>query len=274
VEFQKSGRAAEKNQDGSDGLTSYQLNHRCDLCDEVSQQAIDSGAVNSGHSRLVLNRDYQLKVEIVAHVRRRTVSNDRRDLCVVVQFAAMDDHGGALTGNQIPNVAKLCTGRLSQYDLQQPMLVHVIEIADEFKERRMFWVRSMVRLYSLDCCLHSVTQRSDSPLATGELFRTAGDGKSQLVGSRRGRSPRFTNCNRVDRMIQSAPKVMDAISGEQRPSLDAGRIQHPQEEGMSGVIGVCLLDGCVRVTLHPGANLILDGLKVFTSPSDLGFSTG
>lgn len=220
------------------------------------------------------DRYCQVNAEIVLHVKRRTIEGERRDLCAVYHGTDVENWHHGLTWDQATDVAELPLNRLGDAHLEQPVLVRIVEVAEDSKEWREFWVRSVVRLQSLDLCPHSLAEALDAPLLAPEAIGRVRDGKSEdpFIGGRI--LIRFDDSDAIDGVVEGGPKIMDAVAGEERPPFQGRLLIDVYDDAIPGCVRVSLSDDAIRATVSPGRNLVFDGLQVFLSPADLGPRTG
>lgn len=201
------------------------------------------------------------------HVRRRTLENDRRDLCATFYLALEMGESDGEVGRIAPkNEVNLPTENSCEGQLEQLVLVNVCELSEQGESSREFSVWSIVRLHRLDCCPYINTQCLNSSLSAGAIETAAGitDWKLQSVSvGRRVLPSSLMNGDGVNQMIEGASQVVDAIGKQQTPSLEGRLGRESQNDFVLGKLSIWLMGNTVRIFVKPGGELILDGLGVF-----------
>ena len=204
---------------------------------------------------------------IILHVRRRTIEGDRRDLCAVFHLIPGIEIGSPVDRDVWPAEAKIPLGDCCRNKREQLVFVRIIEIAENAQERRELWVRSVVRLQGLDNCPHRITEAPEFlSRSLCELSTRIDDGELKGIRTRRRVLSRFVNGNGVNEVIKNAPETMNAVPDYQSPSFSPWLSGNVKNDSVTGKIRVWLLGHTVGVRVHPGSDLILDGLSVFLSP--------
>ena len=157
--------------------------------------------------------------------------------------------------------------------IEQPVLVNVVELAEQGKERRQFGVRSIVRLRSLDSCLRISTKRGNPPLLSSVLLGGACNRELQDIKVRGKVSPTFFDRNSVDKIVQGGAEIMDAIASDERPMLQGRRICDLNDEAVAAALGVTLFGDNIRISFLPFNEFSLDSIEVFFGAAKLEKTT-
>lgn len=247
------------------------VDNKLDFIKQVVEKSIDQSVGMALRPGSVAYRYAKVNTEVVLHVRCRSVEFNRRDFCAVFHVALMGDECHSLAGSKARDTIEFSFDRLADGQLEQPVFVRIVEVAQDGKERREFRVRSIVRLNILDCCSHTLAERSNAPLLP--LIREVGgsvtDRKLKDASVQRGITITLNDSNSVEELIQSAPKIVNTISRDQSPTDDRGRFGDIQGDAKTSSLGITLSEQGVRTTFHPSPDLVLDGISVFTRPFEL-----
>jgi len=245
--------------------------------DQGVEESIDQRLVMALRPGSVAYRYAELNTEVlVAHIRCRTVELDRRDFCAVFYVPLMGDKRYVLSTRSKPgDTAEFSLDRLADGQLEQSVFVPIVEVADDGKKWRAFRVWSIVRLCLLDLCPHTLAERSNASLlpAVGKVVRGVTDRKLENVPVRRRVAVAFNDSDSVEELIQGAPEVVNAISRDQSPTYERRLFNDMKDDTKTSALGVTLSEEDIRLTFHPSPDLILDGISVFTRPSELEFNS-
>ncbi len=246
-------------------LDHHAFNFSNQILDEFHQSR---SVLPSGSSGVAYRYVHYHSENWVAHIRRRTVQGERRDLCAILHFTSVDERSYRLPQGEVTNSLKAQISKLEHGHLEQSMLVHVIEVMEEGQQRGELWVPTIVQLSPLDCCPHRIAERSDTPAIFSKPIRCVTDGKHQVPSIGRRFLPRLVDSNGINELVESCPQVMETVSSNQPPSLQGGRPQVPNDDTVPGHFSVTLIGETNCLSLFPGADLILDGLHVFSRPRE------
>ena len=162
-----------------------------------------------------------------------------------------------------------CRGPL-EHHLDQPVLVGVVEVAQDREERRHGWMFPVVRLNALDGCLDWNAEFLYAfPLRTKVLA---------VVGYREGATPlvgrwirlQFVNGNSVDEVIERGPEIVNRVPKNQRPALERRRLQDRNDDAVTRAVAVHLSRNCIGAVFYPGIKFLIQKACVFVRPLDLG----
>lgn len=213
-------------------------------------------------------RGGQAAIEL--QVRARTRRGDPCDFSTVYQidvgtFQNMTGELQQRCGN-----GPLERDRTLQHDLDQSVLVGVIEVAEDGKERRHGSVRSVVRLNALDRLTDGQTEFLDTPVLRPKVIGSVVDQECRFPLVGRWVRLEFVNRNRVDEVIERRTQVVDRVTEQQGPSLERGRLQDRKNDAVACAVAIDLLRDCVRVFLHPSVQFLIEKASMFVRPIDLG----
>lgn len=210
---------------------------------------------------------YDVPIEI--HVRRRTITNNREDLCVVFNLVKEWKRFALRIARESPSETYIPLCGCAESKPEQFVFVGISEIAQDAQQRGESCVGGVVRLRFLNSCPNWVAYSAKSLLGDGASETRArvsyGEHEPVFIAGRVRRS--LVDSDGIDKMVESIPQVIERIGNYQRPSLSRGRLIDPQNQAVSGAISVSLLDETIRVPARPGADLVLDGLSVLLAPS-------
>lgn len=202
---------------------------------------------------------------IELHIWRRSVKNERNDLCAVFEFPRIRDEL-VVSSSQIGRAKEAnfssCSGRKCQPE--QLVFVRVIEISQDGKKGREVWVRSVVRLQALNDCTRRDTEcRKTSFTLIPEISTRITYREHKPVFMGWGILSGFVNSDCVHKVVERTSKIVDNISNLERPSLQRRLIVDPQDNAISGRIGICLEGQTIRIRCDPGDNFVLEGVEAF-----------
>lgn len=203
------------------------------------------------------------------HIWRRNSEGKRCDLCAVFEFPVI---GNKLTSVvdivRWPKEAYIPLCNCGECNHEQSVLVNVVEVSQESKQREEYFVRSIVRLHGLNGRSHWLAQGFKSPpVALPELFTRVAYGEHEQLVVGRDFLTRFVNGDCINIMIERTPQVMHNIAGNERPFLERGFFFNSKDNTIPGKVIIRLVDKTIRVIIHPGFDLILDGVEVFLGMS-------
>jgi len=218
----------------------------------------------------VLDANRNIKnMPVEVHLRGRTITNHRKDFCIIFDLSEEWDGNAFGSGRKISSEAHIPLNGTSQSQMEQFVLVGVGEISQDAQERREGWMRTIVRLRQLDSCPNWIANRSKvMPLIDGSIepILAIGNRELQLPLERRGVGGSFVSSNCKNEMVESIPKVIESICDQERPSLQGGNLIHSDKDAMSSAIKVFLFEQTIRVSVRPSQEFILEGLSVFLAP--------
>ncbi|HEY6765620.1 MAG TPA: hypothetical protein VI386_12670 [Candidatus Sulfotelmatobacter sp.] len=154
--------------------------------------------------------------------------------------------------------------------VEQPVFVKVIEVSEQSEQRREGWVPSIVRLHSFDFCLDGQTEVLDSIPLCIEPIGNVCNRELENSGVQRRVLLGFVNGSSVDEMVKSGPQIMDAVSYEERPSVQRRvNFDFLDEVAVAGTISVDLLPDDVRVAVNPSLEFAIESIGMFFRPTEL-----
>ena len=172
----------------------------------------------------IRNRHNNMCLEFRIGARARTTEHHSSDFCAVLHFACIkDDPIGFKRKNSaiaVQDFERTDTAKIGDGDIEESVFINVVEFPEEEEQRREYMVRALVRLEPFDFIQHTRSQIAKSAgRGFSKRLRIATDGEIQVsrVGERV--LPRSEDGNRVDKMIQCTPEIMNGIAGEKRQSL-------------------------------------------------------
>jgi hypothetical protein len=263
--------------ESSRNLRSNPVNHFTDfLVQEVknSNHIAPVAPIRTGWVTLTMpnmNCHAELPAFIEVHIQSRGIANERKDLCAIFDFPVTDNcrdigiHGNA----RLIYEANLPSTDRAINKLEQAVLVTVTEFAQDSQERREVFVRSIVRLQRLDECLNrsAYCPKSSHSDCLGETGITGGNGESEFAFIAGKVRRRFMRGDCIDKMVEGGTQIVDTVSRYERPSQNRRRFINLENQAVTGAIRTELIHETIRVSVHPGAEFILDGLGVFLGPS-------
>src|ERR1700676_1844692 len=112
------------------------------------------------------HRYLERRLVIIVHIWIRRVNVEvHYNFCATVYAGPQKIRGGKGTKNRETFQAELPADQMLGGYIEQPMLVSVVEVADESEQRRKFSVPSIIRLQSLDFCPRGGVQRSEPSIS-------------------------------------------------------------------------------------------------------------
>lgn len=207
---------------------------------------------------------------IELHIWRRTIEGKRRDLAAVFEFSVVSDKLTSLVDVvRWPKEAYIPPCNCGECDYKQSVLVNIVEVSQESKQREEYFVRSIVGLHGLNGRSHWLAQGFKSPpVALPELFTRVAYGEHKLSLVRRDFLSRFANGDCINIMIERTPQIMHDIAGNERPFMERGFFFNSKDNTIPGKVSIRMVDKTIRVIIHPGFDLILEGVEVFLGMSN------
>ena len=206
--------------------------------------------------------------ELWIGIRRRTWEMERADLIAGYHFGQVNLFSKSVPNSAVIPVFPSETAHLGHGDMEQPVFVKVVEFPEHPKNRRKSWVRALVRLEPFDYAEFARSQLAEfgnSTLEDGRFVRDRERPFSRTWG-------RIRLCTEdghgKDSVIQSAPEVVNGITGNQRPSLQGGRNNNLEGDPISGKIDVVFTNETVRLCVDPGRDFLLKGVDVVLGSTD------
>jgi hypothetical protein len=240
------------------------VHNASDLGSQQLQQIADFAPRTPGWAKGMAYGYSEGHLVLVAHILLRGINGEECKLCASFhRHESIENVGGP---DQWPFEAKLSPRNLLEGCTEQPVLVRIVEVAEHPEEGRQFGVRSLVRLRSLDVCLSS-SANGGEPVAFDRLREHLGtvcdrELKSFEMG-RHGFSA-VLDGKSINKTVKSRPQIMDAISGDQGPSVQRrGGPQISNDETVAASVSVTLSGDDIRVTVAPYRNIGLESLEVF-----------
>src|SRR6266481_5124063 len=216
---------------------------------------------------------YNGSLVLELHVRLRGINSEPCNFCARFQSLLPEIYDGpSAAGGQVE--IKLPLPDLGRDYIEQPMLVKIIEVAEQGEQGREGWVPSIVRLQSLDFCPSRHTQTLDPPLAFNEIGGGVRDRKlkSSFVSGRI--DPAFMDGRRVDKMVKSATQIVNTIPDNARPTIQVrDGLNILNEETVAGTVSVDLLADDVRVAVNPSLQFAVESIGMFFGASNFDPAT-
>jgi hypothetical protein len=250
---------------------SYLVTESLEQCGNLS---VSSEVGRSGVSLSV--PDYHAKNYLnfsPLHIMGRTITNHCKDLCAVFQLPGIENGiEDSSIWRMLSYEAKISLCDCTIGEIEKPVLVRVIQISQDGEKWRQCFVWSVVRLQRLENCPHRLADLP-KPLLTNRFIKLSpavSDRESELLLVRGRHGSGFKNCDSIDKVIQSSPQIVEAVSGHQGPSLERRWLVLAQNETVTGAISVHLTGKTVRFSVQPGLDFTIEGLSVFLAPGELG----
>jgi hypothetical protein len=255
--------------DGSDNF----INNSSNLVTQHGDEASDLCSTIQGWAGGVRHDNHEVTDKCAAHILRRgLLENKSSDLCAVFEFSLADQEFKVGSGGDFMREASL--PETAESNLQQSVLVNVIQFPEQPEKRREFWVRAIVRLYSLDSCPHSKTQSRNPLFGVMKLTSVASQGEGELIGAGRGFLPRLMDGDCVDQVVEGGTKIVDAVPDLKGQSLEIGSLGSVENPTMFGTIGLDLLGDAVVFRLQSGSRACIDGIEMFLGAAQFGVNAG
>jgi hypothetical protein len=254
---------------GSDGCADYSddLAH---LGEQVFQEkSLYSCSFYPAWPDSVLDRYRCGHAGIELQVRCRTLTGDPCDFSAVYKVHIGAVEADVLGSDPAPTGRDLEVGGALQHNFDQAVLVGIIEVAQDGKERRHEGMLSVVRLNTLDSLPNRQAKVSDVPMLRLKVVRGVIDNESGSPNVGRWVRLEFVNRNSVDQMIERGTQVVDGITENQRPTLERRWLQDREDEAVTCEVAVDLLRECVRVFLYPSMQLAIEQTCMFMRPLHL-----
>ena len=204
------------------------LNHSNNSINDVQnlfmdhrEKLVEIGHINVGGALQMTEHNEQGDRPFVhLHIRRRTIENECRDLCAIFYVAIGVFESEGSIGSIVPKIkVNLPSSNCGESYLEQLVFVSVGEVPEQGEYGRELFMRSVVRLHSLDCCPHIKAQCTNSSLNIGTVESDVVIADRELqgvpIGGQGCRS--LVNGNGVEQMIESTTQVMDAVSKTANP---------------------------------------------------------
>ena len=222
----------------------------------------------------IRNRHNNTCLEFRIGVRARTIEHKSSDFCAVLHFACRKDEplGFKRKNNAfaVRDFERTDIANVGDGDIEESVFINVVEFPEEAEQRREYRVRALVRLEPFDFIQHTRSQIAKSAgRGFSKRLRIATDGEIQVsrVGERG--LPRSEDGNRVDKMIQCTPEIMNGIAGEKRQSLKIGLFKNTDNERLLGELSVGLSGESIRFGVSPGHNCIFQVSDMLLGSTDL-----
>jgi hypothetical protein len=145
-------------------------------------------------------------------VRRRMLAGDPRDFRAVRQIDVGTFEMMILWSQPGPDGGNVELVGSLQNNLDQPVLVGVIEVPQDGKERRQDRVLPVIWLNTLDGLSNRKTESLNVPVIRPEIVGCVLDHEGAFARVRRRVRIQFMNGNGVDEMIKRAPKVVNRVT--------------------------------------------------------------
>ena len=168
--------------------------------------------------------------------------------------------------SQSSDFSEIHPSNFIQNHLGQPMLVHIVEVAEQPQQGRQFVVPSIIRLYPSDHCPHRTAESLDTPFRIPEALGTIANRELEVSLVERGILPRLQDSNSIDKLIEHGSQIVETV-GSNCGEMSQGRgVVDVKHEAMTCLVGITLSNEAVGSRIIPGADFILDSLQVFMSP--------
>jgi hypothetical protein len=157
---------------------------------------------------------------------------------------------------------------------EHSMLICIRERPENSKRGRDSGIGPMVRLYGfygVACCGGELTELDGVP---PKFFRIVCNDESELVFLGGRILPRFVDRDCIDEVIQSGPKIVDAVSENQSPIEQLWGIAEFNDEGELGSAFVETLEHPIRFVFCPFKDKLLDLFQVNFCSSEFGIDVG
>jgi hypothetical protein len=214
----------------------------------------------------VPQREYKGYVKFVElHIRAGSIKEPTADFCVMFEFPIIGaDSRLPTVGGSWGTEVNLCIPQSGKCEPKQFVLIPIVKISKNGKERRDGWIRSIVRLRSLDCCPRRTIQDCNSPARVLEVDSTIrdGEGEALFLGGRKWTRQQLMNGNGIDQVVERGPQIVKAIRDHERPSRKRRLFTHLKSNAPVGRIFVSLSNESVRFSLYPRSKLSAIGCKV------------
>jgi len=206
---------------------------------------------------------------VVLHVRCRAVEGESNDFCAIFNFPCLSpESNDGFWRDRWPGEAYVPARYRAEQQLEQSVLVRVLEISEHGKKGREFWVRSIVRLEQLENCSHRGADAFQPPslnlpIKTGIVVA---DREHEHIVEGRRILAGFRNGDGIDKVVQSAAKIMDAVRDHKRPTFDwscSGSAVKFDENTVACRVGISLIGEAIRLCVTPSPNFTFNGLSVF-----------
>ena len=243
------------------------LNYFSDLGSQIVYDEWGFRPPVAGRSGDVTYCYYDGGLMVILHIGLRGVDGEPRKFCATFQPLFSEIYNGSSTARRQAEI-KLPLPDLRYDYVEQPVLVKIIEIAEQSQQGREGWVPSVVRLHSLDFCPHAETQRLHSKCLVGEFGGRVGDRKLQNFLVTGGGPFGFTNGSGVDEVIQSGAQIVNTVAEDDRPPIQRrGCFDIFDETAVAGTVSIDLLADDVRVAVNPSFQFAVESIGVlFRSP--------
>lgn len=239
-------------------------------CGEFGELApIGSGWMSKGY------HDHRFMV--VLQIRLRRDGSDPCDFCAIFYAAPVVVDDVTPIGVWRRNEAHLPLLDIGQDYIEQPVLVRIIEIAEQPKQRRDFCVRSFVRLYRLNC----VQKRG-----AGDEFEAAipsirvvqgvtdnGELDRPFLFDRKWLHSLVANGS-VKHMVESGPEIMNSISSAKRPPFNGRLVCDVDKDAVAASVNLTFFLGNVRFAVRPFHEFALECVNMLVCTPDFVPATG
>ncbi len=213
---------------------------------------------------------------LVFHVKGRRVNGERHDFAAI--YKAADEQGWERWRVTVGNahIGKLNAFWGGHGQFEKFVFVRIVEVSEDGERGAVYSVPSIVRLYPLDLCPHCLGNGSagEIPVPLSKLRRMIDDRKLQVSRMWWGILAALFKCDAVNKVVECAAKIMDAVSTNKGPSTKAWKCLDVHGEAVFPPFNIAMLEGRIRVRILPGADFITDGFGVFFCAPDLQPITG
>lgn len=246
-------------------LKNETFNDTLNLCDESREDVPEFSERTPTWPSGMPYGYHKANLVLVFHIRTRRPNGEPCELCATFYSIEREPDGRRDEDIQIVwrRDVKVHLLGIGDHYVEQPVLVRIVEFGEQSQQGRELWVRSIVRLRSLEACLERVADIPESPFLFDKRFFGIGNRELENIVLRRGVASAFSDGHGVNQIVQSSPEVMDAISRDERPSIERRVFPEIDDKTVAATIGVTLLGDNVRVSIFPCNNFRFDGLEVF-----------
>lgn len=247
------------------------INDVFNLCDEVVENISEFGETASRWpSGMSYGYDNGCLV-LVAHISIGRLQYKPHDFCatfyrVPPEVDLLRDYDRSVVWHR---EAKFSADDIGDNNIEQPVLVRIVEVGEQAKQGREKWVRSIVRLRSLDYCLRSRVKERDPVLLSGVVVRSTYDRELEFLPIRRGIPSSVSDGEPVNDVVKGGPEIMNTVSRNERPSFERGSTNDVNDSAVAFTLGVTLMGDDIRLSLGPCLDFNLKSLDVFFGAAEL-----
>jgi hypothetical protein len=215
----------------------------------------------------MVNRYVDCKLIVELHIRRRTVKGKRSDFCAVFQAEQRAERIASLNGDGFSEVSDVCEfypgDTVGAYP-EKLVLVRIVQSTNKAQQGRDLWVRSHVRLYSLNGCPYGLAEAPDSVDLGFKIIGSVVDRKHEdaIIGG--GIEKRFVDGDVVNAVVQGASQIMNTVPRNETPANKVRPSERPKDNAVSGGVCVFISEDFIRFRLVESPKFITDGIAMLT----------